>query len=126
MDVVFKICEICLFPLLVALTGFAIRWIKIKTDNLKVQTKDETINKYIDQISNIVTMCVIKTNQTYVDTLKAKGTFNADAQREAFENTYYAVTDLLSDELNDFIEASYGDVENYLTTLIEAKVNELK
>ena len=71
-------------------------------------------------------MCVIKTNQTYVDSLKAKGTFTVEAQKEAFENTYYAVTELLSDELNNFIETSYGDVENYLTTLIEAKVNELK
>ena len=31
--------------------------------------------------------CVIATNQTYVDALKAEGKFDADAHREAFKKT---------------------------------------
>jgi len=36
----------------------------------------EKVNKYVKMLSDIITKCVIATNQTYVETLKKQGKFD--------------------------------------------------
>ena len=50
-------------------------------------------------IYNTISVCVIATNQTYVDALKKAGKFDEEAQKEAFAKTYNAVLLVLSDEV---------------------------
>ena len=40
-------------------------------------------------LSQTITDCVLATNQTYVDTLKAQGSFDAEAQKIAFDYFCY-------------------------------------
>ena len=47
-----------------------------------------------------------------------------EAQKEAFQKTLSAVLSLLSDEAKTYIQTAYGDLNTYLTTQIEAVVNE--
>ena len=126
MDTLFKILEICIFPLLGALTAYAIKWINAKSDNIKALTKNEVAQSYIQKITDIVTMCVVSTNQTYVDSLKKQNTFTVEAQEEAFNKTFTEVKKLLSAELLNFINQAYGDIDTYLIPLIEQKVKEWK
>ena len=66
-----EILEGVLIPLLIILTRYLIVFIDAKRKELKEKTNNEIANKYIDMIYNTVTNCVIATNQTYVDSLKA-------------------------------------------------------
>lgn len=74
-------------------------------------------------LKSTITTCVISTNQTYVDSLKAQGKFDLEAQQVAFTMTYEAVLELLSDEAKKYLIEAFGDLEAYITKQIEAEVN---
>ena len=77
-------------------------------------------------LSKTITDCVIATNQTYVDSLKAQGKFDAEAQKKAFNMTLTAVLSILNDEAKEYLTAVYGDLNTYITKQIEAAVNKNK
>lgn len=118
--------NLVIYPLIIALGGFVVAFINSKTQEVKAKTKSETEQKYIQRIGDIISTCVITTNQTYVEALKKKGEFGVEAQKEAFEKTKNAVVEMLNAELKDFIIEAFGDINNYLTTAIETSVNNNK
>lgn len=123
MELVTQIFQICIVPLLGILTKFLVDFLNAKRDEAKAQTDNVTAQKYITMICNTVTDCVIATNQTYVNSLKEAGAFDEDAQKEAFNKTLTAVLAILSDDAKEYISEATGDVNTYLTQLIEAEVN---
>lgn len=121
-DFIPQLFEIVLLPLLSALTIFAVQWIRAKTNSLNATVDNETHKKYMDMLAETISKCVIATNQTYVDTLKAQGAFDAAAQKVAFEKTYNAVLVVLTEDAKDYLTNIVGDFNAYLTQLIEAEV----
>ena len=95
-------------------------------DGKIIETDNEIVAGYLTDITDIIYQAVICTNQTYVDSLKAQGKFDLEAQEIAFETTKDTVMALLSDEANLFITDMYGDIEMWLDTKIEQVVNEIK
>ena len=67
-------------------------------------------------------MNVIATNQTYVESLKKQGKFDAEAQKVAFNQTYEAVMCILSEEAKEYLNEAVGDLNLYITQKIEAEV----
>lgn len=126
MDTIAQLFDICIFPLLAVLTAYAVQFIRIKTTELKNKSANELVQKYTEMISNTIEDCVIATNQTYVETLKAQGKFDAEAQKEAFNKTFNAVLNILSEDAKKYIEETAGDLTIYLTQQIEARVNKTK
>lgn len=125
-EIVVQILEVCLIPLLGALTAFLIKWINAKAAEIKAKTQNTIAQKYIDMAADTVTMCVVATNQTYVEALKKQGSFDAEAQKKAFEETYKAVLELLPGEVMKYLGEAFGDVDVFLTQLIEKTVKENK
>lgn len=123
MNLLYQIVDMCLFPLLAILTSYLIKFIQMKSEDLKAKTKNEKINKYIDLLSNTISTCVIATNQTYVEALKKNNAFTKEAQQEAFELTYSAVLSVLNEEAKFYLTEIYGDLYSYIGTRIEAEVN---
>lgn len=123
LNLLYEILEVCIIPLLGLLTVYAVKFIKIKSDEISKKTNNETANKYIDLLSNTISDCVIATNQTYVEALKKENAFTAEAQKEAFKLTYDAVMSVLTDDAKTYLTSIYGDLTAYITTKIEAEVN---
>lgn len=123
LELLYKLVEVCLIPLLGILTAYAVKFIKIKGDEIAVKLNNEKANKYIALVSQTITDCVIATNQTYVEALKKDNAFSADAQKAAFQMTYDAVMAVLTDDAKDYVVAVYGDLSAYIKTKIEAEVN---
>ena len=123
MDLITQIFEVCIIPLMGILTAYFVKWIGVKTEELKEETKNEKTEKYLDMLNNTITNCVIATTQTYVDTLKAQGAFDIEAQKTAFTMTYEAVAKLLTDEATEYLNEAVGDLNLYITQKIEAEVN---
>lgn len=112
--------------LLTVLTGYLLTYINVKKNQLKQQTDNAVAQKYIDMVANTVTSCVEAINQTYVDSLKNNNAFTKEAQEEAFNRCYNQVLSLLSDDCKQYIKEIFGDVQSYLTTVIESTVKEVK
>lgn len=121
-----EIIEVCLIPLLGVLVTYLVKYINTKSKELEASTDNELAKKYISLLSSTITNCVIATNQTYVETLKKQGKFDAEAQKEAFNMTLNAVMALLTDEAKQYLSEIYGDLNTYITNQIEATVNQNK
>lgn len=118
-----EIFQVCIIPLLGVLTMFLVNYVKAKSEEIKVGKDSELSKKYIDMLTQTITDCVIATNQTYVNSLKNKNAFDADAQREAFKLTQEAVLTILSDDAKEYLDNMYGDLNVYIVKQIEATVN---
>jgi hypothetical protein len=122
LELLYNIFEVCVIPLLGVLTVYAVKFIKVKSEEIQLLSENELVDKYVGIAADTISACVLATNQTYVDTLKAQGKFDAEAQKEAFAKTADAVKTLLSDEAKAILSEAFGDLEVYITTQIEASV----
>ena len=122
MELITQIFEVCFIPLLGVLTTFFVQWVNAKTSQLAETRKNEAEKKYIEMLNNTISDCVIATTQTYVDSLKKQGAFNAEAQKAAFTMTYEAIVKLLTDEATGYLNEAIGDLNLYITQKIEAEV----
>lgn len=118
-----KIFEVVIVPLLGLLTTYLIKFIKTKSTLLIAETNDANMRKYLNMLSETVISCVITTNQTYVDSLKKAGAFDKEAQKQAFQYTYDAVMQILTEDAKNYLEQAVGDLEVYLKNKIESEVN---
>ena len=124
--ILYKIFEVCVIPLLGVLTVYIVKFIQKKTQELNSKNENELMNKYLTMLSNTIIDCVIATNQTYVESLKKQGKFDLEAQKVAFEMTYNAVINVLSNDAKAYLSNIYGDLNKYITNMIEAEVNKNK
>jgi hypothetical protein len=123
MEMLTEIFEVCIIPLLTVLTAYFIKFVNAKSAEIGTNVKNETQKKYLEMLNNTITDCVIATTQTYVDSLKKQGTFDAEAQKVAFTMTYESVVKLLTDEATEYLNEAVGDLQLYITQKIEAEVN---
>lgn len=122
-EIIATIFEVCIIPLLGVLVGFLVKWINSKSKEIQTNIDNETLNKYLQMLTETVTDCVIATNQTYVESLKSQGSFDAEAQKQAFNMTCTAVLEILSDDAKLYLTAAVGDLQTLITKKIEAEVN---
>lgn len=125
-EIVIQIIQVCVIPLLGILTKYLVDYLTAKCNEINSKTDNETAQKYTNMIYQTVVDCVIATNQTYVDSLKKSGSFDEAAQKEAFNRTMNAIMTILSDDAKEYITEATGDLNTYLTQLIEAEVNKRK
>ena len=118
--------QVCIIPLLGVLTTFFVKWVNAKSAEIQTNIDDVTLNKYLQMLTETITDCVIATNQTYVESLKAQGKFDEAAQKEAFRLTSMSVIAILTDDAKEYLTTAVGDLEVFITKKIEAEVNNRK
>lgn len=123
MSLLYQIIEVCVIPLLGILTAYVIKYINAKSEEIQIQIDNDLADKYVNMLAETITACVIATNQTYVESLKKQGKFDAEAQKEAFNQTYNAIMAVLTNEAKLYLTNIYGDLAAYITARIEAEVN---
>lgn len=96
----------------------------IKLINSKI--KNQEASKLLSDATSIVLNAVRTVTQTYVDTLKANGSFNKDAQLVALNKAKDIALSQMSSDVKDFINVNFGDVQLWITNQIEASINLLK
>lgn len=121
-----QIIEVCVIPLLGVLTTYLVMYLKAKSKQLQEKVDSDLADKYIQMLTDTICVCVIATNQTYVESLKKQGKFDKEAQQKAFEMTLEAVLSILSEEAKEYLTIIYGDLNEYIMQLIEAQVNQNK
>lgn len=121
-----EIFEMILIPVLGLLTAYVITVVRNKVILLQEQTENELADKYLKMLGDTIEQCVTATNQTYVNSLKEQGKFDAEAQKIAFKMTADAVMTILSEEAVYYISCFVEDIEKYVEQGIEATVNKNK
>ena len=81
--------------------------------------------KYAEAV-NAVGSAVLSVSQTYVDTLKAAGCFDAAAQQTAFEKAKDAALEAMEDSTRKWLERSFSDLDAWFTVQIESAVKKSK
>ena len=117
------IFEVCIIPLLGVLTAYAVKYIQVKSAEITEKTDNVLADKYTVMLADTISACVLATNQTYVEALKKQGSFDAEAQKVAFNMTLNAVMEILSDDAKEYLSEVFGDLNSYITSQIEASVN---
>lgn len=113
-------------PVLIAIAGLVVYGVKKLAQYLQDKLDNECVEKYIEMAKDVVSDCVMATNQSYVDSLKNNGAFNQDAWVTAFEKSKNNVLKLLGEHQKEIITEIYGDLDGWINTQIEAKVRQLK
>lgn len=121
-----QIFQLFVIPILGVLATFVVEFLRVKSKEIINKLDNDVAKKYTEMITNTVIDCVIATNQTYVETLKKQGKFDENAQKVAFEKTLNAVLGILTEEAKNYIKETTGDLNLYLSQLIEAEVNKAK
>lgn len=118
-----EIMEVVVIPLLGILTAYVVKLVNAKIEDINKKRDNVLEEKYLTMLGATISDCVTATTQTYVESLKKQGKFDAEAQKEAFNQTYTAVMNILSEEAKKYLTVAVGDLNLYITQKIEAEVN---
>ena len=119
LNVLSVVFTVFIIPLITMLGTKVISWINSKI-------KNEKMAGLLTQATEAVINAVRSVFQTYVEQLKADGTFGEEKQRNALLKAKDLALSQMTDEVKTFIQSNYGDLQQWLTTSIEATINKLK
>lgn len=120
------ILRFILIPILAIGSRYLIAFVKVKMDEIISKSKDSMMQSYLTMLQQAVMDCVAATNQTYVESLKDQNLFDAEAQKQAFEKTFTAVMNILSEDAKQYLTENLGDLDLYVNNLIESSVSAAK
>ena len=88
--------------------------------------KDSKNNKMLTDATLVVTNAVKTVFQTYVESLKASGTFTLESQKEALHMAKTIALSQIKTDTQIFIQENFGDFDKWLANQIEATIYKLK
>lgn len=93
---------------------------------LSTKIKNEKANKMIKTATEIVVSAVKTVFQTYVDALKKEGKFDKESQILALTKAKDIALSQMTEDVKEFIQTNYRELDLWLTIQIEATINTLK
>lgn len=126
LNILDQVFDVCLIPLLGLATSILIIYVKAKIAEGKEKTNSELADKYLGLLEITVIDCIRATNQTYVNALKDKNAFDAEAQKQALAQTTEAVLAILSDDAKEYLAHFVGDLDVLIKEKIEANIETVK
>lgn len=121
-----EILNILFSALGIIVTGLATWLVSRITSWINSKIQDAKAAHYINQITSLVSDAVCATYQTYVEALKNEGKFDEEAQKKAFNLCLEKIKTQLAPNIIDYITNNFGDMEEYLGTLIESTIYTIK
>lgn len=120
------ILEIIIIFLLPIITGFAKYYADkcVKAWIGKIQ--DEEKRKKAEEGYQILINSAYAIKQTYVDELKAQGKFDMAAQEAALVKAKNQAIDLMDSDIKLALADKYGDVDKFMTMVIESVIAQYK
>lgn len=125
-ELVFNLLMTVITGAVTVVSAYAVTLIQKKGAQAAAQTDSIKQKDAIEEVTGIVDIAVSAVSQTYVDELKKAGSFDAEAQKQALAMALAACIKAISPAAKAFIEETYGDLTEYLTTYIEAAVRRQK
>lgn len=120
------IIQVVIIPAVPILITYVVKLLKTKTEQAAVKINNDLARQYLQEAVDAVLQAVTFTSQTYVDSLKKQGKFDAEAQKVAFTTAKNLALQLLTEDAKEMIADIYGDLTVWLDSKIEQTVKEQK
>ena len=117
-----SILETVLIVVIPALGIYAANQLKAFVISRAKQVDNEYFRTMAEGVTDTIDTVVAATSQTFVNALKSEGNFTLDAQKVAFTESFNTAKAMLNEEAQAFIVKTYGDLDTYIKTQIEALV----
>lgn len=105
---------------------YLIQQIEAKKNEILKNDKAEDFQNSIDGAMSLVEKVVDYVSQTYVDTLKKEGKFDAAAQQNAYNKAVEALEKLMDDDMKHVLINVYGDLSTWMKVAIESYIKSRK
>jgi len=125
-ELLMTLIQVVIIPAIPVLVAFLVKLLKAKAQQTTVKVNNELVRQYLQEAIDAVLQAVTYTAQTYVDSLKKQGKFDAEAQKIAFNTAKDIALQLLTEDAKNLITDLYGDLTVWLDTKIEQTVKEQK
>ena len=112
--------------ILPVVTVFIVNYLRTKIKENTGKIENDTIQKYLDSAVEAISIAVTAISQTYVDSMKKAGKFDAAAQEEAKRMAIQKAKELITEDARKAVEAVYSDFDKFLDAMIESIVRESK
>lgn len=119
---ILDLLSIVLIGVIPVLTTKLIKFINIKIALAKDKAQSDNEKRILESIQKTVETVVNYVSQTFVDALKNRNEFTPEEQAAALKMALEKTEEMLSEEAKEFIMANYGDITEWLTTVIEATI----
>ena len=126
MDFIIQLIEVLVLPCVGLLMLQGIEYLKLKRSQMQEAANDAQYQKHYDSALEAITKSVVMVNQTYVEALKNKNEFDADAQKVAFKKACQTALTMIGEEAVAFLENAMDDFNTWFEVNVEASVNENK
>ena len=100
--------------------------IDVKKNEILKADKTKDFQHSIDGAMNLVEKVVDYVSQTYVDSLKKEGKFDAAAQQNAYNKAVDALEKLMDDDMKRVLIDVYGDLATWMKVAIESYIKNNK
>lgn len=110
----------------IVVTGLVTFLVSKLTQMINAKIGDKKAANFLIKVTTLVGDSVKTVYQTYVESLKNQDIFTEEAQKEALDKCLTIIKSQLTPELIDYIKTNFGDMEEYLRTLIESTIYTLK
>lgn len=125
-ELLMTIIQAVIIPAIPIVVAYLVKLLKAKTEQTATKISNELVRQYLQEAIDSVLQAVTYVSQTYVDSLKKQGKFDAEAQKTAFNTAKDIALQLLTEDAKDLITDLYGDLTVWLDTKIEQTVKEQK
>lgn len=125
-ELLMTIIQAVIIPAIPVLVTFLVKLLKAKADQTTTKISNDLARQYLQEAIDAVLQAVTYVSQTYVDSLKKQGKFDAEAQKKAFSTAKEIALQLLTEDAKNLITELYGDITVWLDTKIEQTVKEQK
>jgi 3-oxoacyl-[acyl-carrier-protein] synthase III len=102
--------------------AFAAKLLHAKAEETRKDIKTSLLSTAKWRAEDAIAAAVCYTAQTYVDALKKSGQFSKENQLLALNMAKGKARELLTLEARLILKEAYGNIDDYLTTLIEAEI----
>ena len=118
-EILFSVLGIVITALASWATTVLIQWL-----NTKIKNKE--LAAFAATILTVVNSAVKATYQSYVEGIKGTDAWTKEAQEQALKMALETAKEELTTDALAYIKEQHGDINKYLTTLIESVLYDLK
>ena len=93
---------------------------------ISTKLKDGNLKNFLNITLSSIQTAVKSTYQTYVESIKGTEDWTTDAQQTALNAALETAKASLSSDVQEYIKTTYGDVDTWIKTQIEATLYDLK
>lgn len=102
------------------------KWVKANVESNLNQVKNDNLKFAIEELYKVVDTAVDSTTQTYVESLKKSGVFDAEAQETARKLAIEEAKKNLSAGTKEILQTTYDNLDGYIDDIIQSLITKKK